>query len=92
MSNSSSWPIDKTLSGPTTPGQSGPWSDGNEKVFCLPQSSSITLDSPSDCLMSYPGHSLEGFSSLTGLNSEFSFSSICCQTKVKEPSLFYHYP
>ena len=30
MSNSSIWPIDKALSGATTPDQSGPGSDGNE--------------------------------------------------------------
>ena len=33
MSNSSIWPIDKTLSGATTPGQSGPGSKGNEGVL-----------------------------------------------------------
>ena len=58
MSNSSIWlPIDRTLSGVTTPGQSGPGSDGNEGVFHIPQSSSITGASPSDCLVLYPGHS-----------------------------------
>ena len=36
-------PIDRTLSGATTPGQNGPWSDGNEGVLCIPQSSSITI-------------------------------------------------
>ena len=30
---SSMWPIDKTLSGATTLGQSGPGSDGNEGVL-----------------------------------------------------------
>ena len=54
MQFSSIWPIDRTLSGATTPGQSGPGSDG------LPQSSSITGTSPSDCLVSYPGHSFAG--------------------------------
>ena len=34
---SSIWPIDRTLSGATTPGQSGPGSDGNEGVLCIPQ-------------------------------------------------------
>ena len=53
MSNSSIWPLDKTLSGGTTPDESGPGSDGNEGVLCIPQSSSITGASPSDCLMSY---------------------------------------
>ena len=46
-----------TLSGATTPGQSRPRSNGNERVLCIPQSSSITRASPSDCLMSYPRHS-----------------------------------
>ena len=44
-----------TLSVVTTPGQSGPGSDGNEGVFCIPQSSSIIEASPSDCFVSYPG-------------------------------------
>ena len=48
------------LSGATTPGQSGPGSDGNERVLRIPQSSSIAGTSTSDCLVSYPGHSLEG--------------------------------
>ena len=39
---SSIWPIDRTLSGATTPSQSGPGSDGNEGVLRIPQSSSIT--------------------------------------------------
>ena len=47
-----------TLSGATTPGQSGPGSNGNEGVLRIPQSHSITGTSPSDCLVSYPGHSL----------------------------------
>ena len=40
------------------PGQSGPGSDGNEGVFRIPQSPSITGISPSDCLVSYAGYSL----------------------------------
>ena len=58
MSNCSIWLIDKTLSGATTPGQSGPGSNGNEEVLRFPQSFSITGGSPSDCLVSYPWHSL----------------------------------
>ena len=42
------------------PGQSGPWSDGNKGVLRIPQSSNITGTSPSDCLVSYLGHSLVG--------------------------------
>ena len=60
MSNSSIQPIDRTLSGATIPGLSGPGSDGNEGVLHIPQSSSITGTSPSDCFMSYPGQSLRG--------------------------------
>ena len=56
MSNNSIWPIDGTLSGTTTLGQSGPGSDRNEVVLCIPQSSNIIGASSSDCLMSYPGH------------------------------------
>ncbi len=48
-----------TLSGTTTPGQSEPGSDGNKGVIRIPQSSSVTGTSPSDCLVSYPGHSAE---------------------------------
>ena len=40
------------------PGQSGPGSNGNEGVLRIPQGPSITGTSPSDCLVSYPGHSL----------------------------------
>ena len=54
MQCSSIWPIDGTLSGATSPGQSGPGSDGNEGVFCILQHSSITGTSPSHCLVSYP--------------------------------------
>ena len=58
------WSIDRTLSSATTLGQSVPGSDGNEGVLHIPQSSGITGTSPSDCLVSYPGHSLrESYSS-----------------------------
>ena len=53
-------------SGATTPGQSGPGSNGNEGVFRILESSSITGTSPSDCLVSYPGHSLGGVLPLYG--------------------------
>ena len=35
-------------------------SDGSEGVLCIPQSSSTAGTSPSDCLVSYPGHSFGG--------------------------------
>ena len=53
-------PIDRALSGATTLGQSEPGSHGNEGVLRIPQSSSTAGTSPSDCLVSYPGHSLGG--------------------------------
>ena len=46
-------PLIGALSGSTTPGQSGPGSDGNEGVLRIPQSCSIAGTSPSDCLVSY---------------------------------------
>ena len=51
-------PIDRTRAGATNPGQIGAVSDGNEWMFCIPPISSITRASPSDCLLSYTGHSL----------------------------------
>ena len=48
------------LSGATSPGQSGPRSNDNEEVLRIPQSLSITVTSPSDCLVPYPRHSLGG--------------------------------
>ena len=48
------------ISGATTPGQSGPGSNGNKGVLHILQSSSIIGTSPSDCLVSYRGHSLRG--------------------------------
>ena len=47
-----------TQSGATILGQNRPGNDGNKGVLWIPQSSSITEASPSDCLVSYPGHSL----------------------------------
>ena len=59
MSKRTTWPIDITLSGATTPDRSRPASDSNE-VLRIPESSSITVASRSDCLVSYPGHSFGG--------------------------------
>ena len=52
---SSIWPIDRIISGATTPG-----SEANKGVLCVPQSSSNIGVSPSDCQESYTGHSLQG--------------------------------
>ena len=59
MSNFSIWSTNRALSSATTPDQSGPVSDGNKEVLRVPQGFTITGVSPSDWLMSCPGHSLE---------------------------------
>ena len=51
---SSIWPIDRSLSSSAFQGQRGPGSDGNETAL------RITGTSGSDCLISYPEHSLGG--------------------------------
>ena len=58
--SSSIEPIDRALLGATTPGLSGTGSDSNEGVLCIPQSSSTIGTTPSDCLVSYSGHSPVG--------------------------------
>ena len=55
---SSIWPIDRTLLSDSTSGESGLGSNSNEEVLDIPQSSSITGASLSDCLVPYPEHSL----------------------------------
>ena len=60
MQFSSIEPIDRALSDATILHQCGPGSNDNEGVLRIPQGSSITGTSPSDCLVSYSGHSLEG--------------------------------
>ena len=64
--------MDRTLSGTTTLGQSGPGSNGNKDVLHIPQSSSIYGDSSSDCLVSYPGHSFGESYSSTEMPSVYS--------------------
>ena len=51
-------PLIGPLSGTTTPGQSEPGSDSNEGVLHIPPKPSINGTTPSDCLVSYIGHSL----------------------------------
>ena len=51
MSNSSVWPIARNLLGATSPGQSGPRTNGNEWVFRIPQSANITGAARLECLM-----------------------------------------
>ena len=47
-----------SLSGATIPGQSEPGNNDNEGVLCIRQIYNITGTSPSECLVSYTGHSL----------------------------------
>ena len=65
---SSNWLIDSVI----TLGLIGPGSDGNERVLCIPQSSSITEASTSYCLVSYPGHSLGEFHPSAVMQSVYS--------------------
>ena len=84
------WPIDRTLSGATTLGQNEPGSDGNKGVLRISQSSSITGASPSDCLVSYPGHSL-GESYLFA-EMQLVYSRLPANmTRYGEISLLFHY-
>ena len=53
--NSSVWPIDRTLSGATTPRQIEPGSNGNEVVLCIlqiPRAGALAWDSS----IAYPGY------------------------------------
>ena len=66
--------IDRTLSGSTTLGQSGPGSNSNEGVLHIPQWSSITGALPLNCLMSYLRHLLEKFYSSAEMWSVYSIA------------------
>ena len=52
------WPIDRTLSGATTPSQSGPGSNGIEEILRIPRRTSFTGTSGSNCLVSLSEHAL----------------------------------
>ena len=47
-----------SLSGATSPGQNEPGRYGYKTVLRIPDISSITEATPSDCSVTYPGHSL----------------------------------
>ena len=53
------WPIDRTLSGVTTPDQSELGNNGSEGVIHIPQISKAGAV-PLDYLIAYPRHSMEG--------------------------------
>ena len=73
---SSIWPIDRALFGAHTQGHCGPGSDGNEEVFHIPQSSSITGDLPSVCLVSYLWQSLGEFYPSAEMQSVYSTAQL----------------
>ena len=79
--------------GATTPGLSGPSSDGNEGVLCIPQSSSITGTSQSDWLVSYPGHMLKWGYSSAEKQSDYSTigQSNCINSSTKSHSFSQKY-
>ena len=98
---SSIWPIDRALSGATTPGQSGPGSDGIKVVIRFLQRSSITGVSPSNCLVSYTGHSWVGVGFLPLCRDTISvfcspsrlgyiYIYIYMQYRLELPKLCYH--
>ena len=70
------WSIDTTLLVATIPSQSGPGSDSNDGILRIPQSSSITETSPTDCLVSYPGHLLGGSSSSAEKQTVYSIAQL----------------
>ena len=69
---SSIWPLDRPYEVLPLWGQSGPGSNGNKGVLHIPQSSSITGTSPSDCLVSYSEHSLGEYHSSANMQSVYS--------------------
>ena len=88
---SSIWPIDRTLSGATTLGQSGTGSDGNEGALLIPQRSSITEATPSECLVSYPAHIYEVTQKVLLVPSNLvplvNFKWICLQQFINNHNL-----
>ena len=73
-----------TLSGATTPGQSGSESNSNEEVLYVSQISEVGASS-SDGLMSYPGHSLE--ESYPSLEMHSVYSTTLTDWAVHQQSL-----
>ena len=76
------------LSGATTPGQSGPGSNSNKGVLRIPQSYSIAGTSPSDCLVSYPGHML-GWGSYPSAEKQSVYSTAPADWAIFEIETFW---
>ena len=81
MSNSSIWPIAKTLWGATILGQSRPGSNGNEGVLHIPQISKAGA-MPSDGLMSYPEHLLTGGESYPTAEIQSVYSTASAASRI----------
>ena len=75
MSNSFIQHLDQILSGATTLSLSRPGSNCNEVVLHIPQSSSITGASLSDCFVSYLRHALEESYPSVEMQSVYSTAS-----------------
>ena len=79
MPNSFIWPINRTLSSVTTVCQSRPGCNGNEGVLRTPQSSSIIVASPSDCLASKPSAEMQSVYSAPSTDWAAVIWNICIQ-------------
>ena len=84
MSNSSIWPINWPLSSAPSPDESEP---GNENVFHIPQSTR-TGALPSDCLVSYPGHSLMDFYPSSEMKLIYSIAPVDSAGKKKDEKMW----
>ena len=62
-------------------------SNDNEGVFCIPQTSSITGNSPSDCLLSYSGHLLRETYPSTDVQLVYSTALADCAMIVEGSTL-----
>ena len=82
-------PIKRALSGATIQSQSGPGRNGNEGLLRIPQSSIITGTSPSDCLVSYPGHLWGGSYSSAEVQSIYSTAPADCAIHRGVSKQFY---
>ena len=82
------WPIDRNLSGATTPDLSEPERDGNEGILCFLQSSSISGISPSDCLVLYPWGVLQIVSMEVFHNQNYLFLIAIHGAEAKHGILF----
>ena len=73
MSNSSIWPINRTLSAATTPGKTGHGDYANKAVLLIPQRSSI----PGTSLLEYEVSNQDiNFEGLEGLTSSVEKQSV----------------